>query len=261
MEKKPKAIFFDLDGTLVSFDTHEVPQSARQALRRAKEQGTLLFVATGRHRQEMEQIDSLDLSLFSGFVTQNGQYCYAGGRVVHARPIARKAVRQLLEELEKAPAACMFCTGEDLFVNYVDEGVLANHKLICTEVPPVGDMRRVLSEELYQMVIYGGPQRAQPYLARLEGCESTCSNGLAVDVMPAGGGKEQGILKMAQSFGLSREEIMAVGDGDNDRGMLAWAGTSVAMQSGAATARAAAAHHCPAPEEDGIAWALERFVL
>ena len=43
-----KAIFFDIDGTLVSYSTHEVPQSAFDALYKLKEKGIRLFIATGR---------------------------------------------------------------------------------------------------------------------------------------------------------------------------------------------------------------------
>ncbi len=43
-----RAIFFDIDGTLLSFQTHQVPESTQRALRLLREQGVKLFVATGR---------------------------------------------------------------------------------------------------------------------------------------------------------------------------------------------------------------------
>lgn len=46
-----KALFFDVDGTLVSFNTHDVPESTREALRLAHESGVKIFTATGRPRQ------------------------------------------------------------------------------------------------------------------------------------------------------------------------------------------------------------------
>lgn len=45
-----KAIFFDIDGTLVSFQTHTVPESTREALRLLREKGIKVFIATGRQR-------------------------------------------------------------------------------------------------------------------------------------------------------------------------------------------------------------------
>ena len=44
-----KAAFFDIDGTLVSFNTHRVPESAIQAIENLRRQGVKIFLATGRH--------------------------------------------------------------------------------------------------------------------------------------------------------------------------------------------------------------------
>ena len=42
-----RAIFLDVDGTLISFSTHEIPASALRALAQAHERGVRLFIATG----------------------------------------------------------------------------------------------------------------------------------------------------------------------------------------------------------------------
>ena len=52
-----KAIFFDVDGTLVSLRTHTVPQSTQTALARLREKGVKLFVATGRPRVMLSHIE------------------------------------------------------------------------------------------------------------------------------------------------------------------------------------------------------------
>ena len=43
-----KAVFLDIDGTLIRFDTHEIPDSALKVLHQAKEKGIRLFIASGR---------------------------------------------------------------------------------------------------------------------------------------------------------------------------------------------------------------------
>ena len=70
-----KAIFFDIDGTLLSHKTMKVPESTKKALRLLKEQGILTFIATGRHISEMKDLPIDDLE-FEGNITLNGQYCY-----------------------------------------------------------------------------------------------------------------------------------------------------------------------------------------
>ena len=51
-----KALFFDIDGTLVSFATHRIPESAVRALRQARQNGLRIFIATGRPRQLIDNI-------------------------------------------------------------------------------------------------------------------------------------------------------------------------------------------------------------
>ena len=43
-------MFFDVDGTLVSFNTHRIPESTIQALQEAHDRGVKIFTATGRPR-------------------------------------------------------------------------------------------------------------------------------------------------------------------------------------------------------------------
>ena len=43
-----KALFFDIDGTLVSFETHRIPSSTIEALEAARAKGLKIFIATGR---------------------------------------------------------------------------------------------------------------------------------------------------------------------------------------------------------------------
>ena len=52
-----KAAFFDIDGTLVSFNTHKIPDLSLDALKRLREAGVRLFIASGRHRASMDKID------------------------------------------------------------------------------------------------------------------------------------------------------------------------------------------------------------
>ena len=66
-----KAAFFDIDGTLVSFNTHKIPDSSLDALKRLREAGVRLFIASGRHRASMDKIEPY-ADLFDGYVMVNG---------------------------------------------------------------------------------------------------------------------------------------------------------------------------------------------
>ena len=67
-----KAIFFDIDGTLVSFRTHEIVPSAYDAIAALRKKGHKVFIATGR---PLHLIKGLRDAQFDGYITFNGSYC------------------------------------------------------------------------------------------------------------------------------------------------------------------------------------------
>lgn len=69
-----KAIFFDIDGTLVSFNTHSIPESTQNALKQLREKGIKVFIATGRPKVLM--MDAVGHLPFDGFITLNGAHCF-----------------------------------------------------------------------------------------------------------------------------------------------------------------------------------------
>ena len=90
-----KAIFFDVDGTLVSFRTHTIPPSALEALHTLRAKGIKLFLSTGRHPVMLRSVEKS--FSFDGAVTLSGQYCTAGGQVLRSNPMPAEAVEELVE--------------------------------------------------------------------------------------------------------------------------------------------------------------------
>ena len=111
-----KAIFFDIDGTLISFDTHRIPESTMRTLQQLKDNGILLFIATGRSKDGLDVLEDFP---FDGYVTMNGQYCYEqNGTVVYENTIARKELLLLKQELKKRPFPCGFEMTDGKIFNY-----------------------------------------------------------------------------------------------------------------------------------------------
>ena len=69
MNDKIKAVFFDIDGTLVSFASHAVPESARRAIERLRDRGVKVFISTGRLLRHTEVVGDIEVD---GYVTVNG---------------------------------------------------------------------------------------------------------------------------------------------------------------------------------------------
>ena len=84
MENPQYALFFDIDGTLVSFQTHEIPPSTILALTQAKANGHKVFIATGRPPIIITNLEAIE-HLIDGYVTTNGALCFVGEKARHCR--------------------------------------------------------------------------------------------------------------------------------------------------------------------------------
>ena len=80
-------------------------------------------------------------------------------------------------------------------------------------------------------------------------------------VLPKGASKAQGVSRVLPLLGVSWGEVLAAGDGENDLEMLEAAGWAVAMGNASGRVKAAANHVTATNDEDGLAAAVESFVL
>ena len=253
-----KAIFFDIDGTLVSFRTHRVPQSALDALEAVRRRGIRLFIATGRHYSDLNNIGSLS---FDAYVTLNGQYCYDDRGVIYKNCIRKEDIAAVVSHLEKEPFACMFIEEHRMYMNRMDERAREAQRLINFPDPDIRPASTALDADIYQLMPFVGQEVGEALMRELHHCRSTRWNPIFMDVVPEGGSKQVGIDAVMQTYGIDRSETMAFGDGQNDIEMLRYAAIGVAMGNAAEEVRRAADYVTAPIDDDGIALALRHFGL
>lgn len=81
-----------------------------------------------------------------------------------------------------------------------------------------------------------------------------------IELVPRNIDKSQSLIKLLGLLGISPKEMMAFGDGYNDISMLKLAGMGIAMANAAPEVRAEADYVTLSNEEDGIAYAIEKFL-
>ena len=91
-----KAAFFDVDGTLLSFKTHLLPESTKAALARLRERGVKTVISSGRPTYLLPPCIREG---FDAYVTLNGQLCYDGDGVFRSCPIAEDDVRTIVDQV------------------------------------------------------------------------------------------------------------------------------------------------------------------
>ncbi len=91
-----KYLFLDIDNTLYSGKSGKVPASAIQAIRQARENGSFVFLCTGRSRAEASRY--LDYPV-DGFIFSSGSRCEIGGRVIYDHPIQKEQIEAIAEQI------------------------------------------------------------------------------------------------------------------------------------------------------------------
>lgn len=258
-----RAVFLDIDGTLVSVHTHRPSPRTAQALLRAKEKGLLLFVATGRHTAVPEEGYILDLlpDCFDGFVGLTGQYCYTrDGTVVRKQPLDPGDVRRTKAMAMEHHIPYSYAYAHEVFISEVTDRVRTHNAALSLPIPTVREMDP--EREVYSITLYID-QEDEGSLLRplLQNCGTVSWMKGITDLCPLQGGKKAGIQAMLDHFGLSRAEAMALGDSDNDLSMFECVGLPVAMGNCTPALREAAAHVTASCEEDGVWQAFEHFGL
>ena len=254
-----KAVFFDVDGTLVSFRTHRVSSADLAALYRLREQGVKLFLASGRHPAMMGYIRSL--FPFDGCMALSGQLCTVGGEIIHRAPMEPQAVEELVSATLDGAFSCIFLEGKDIYLNCVNDLTRRFMGDLNLDMPPVQDPRRALGKELYQAVTFLTRDNEHLLLSRAPHLKTTRWHPEFLDVIPTTGGKDRGMDALLAHFGIPLEQSMAFGDGENDLAMLRHAGIGVAMGTASSQVRAGADYVTGTVDENGISSALAHFGL
>ena len=253
-----KAVFFDIDGTLVSFQTHTVPPSTVRALHLLREQGVKVFISTGR---AMRSIDNLGDLSFDGYVTLNGGICYEGKeRIFYRHPITPSDIEALLQLLQRRPFPCGLVTEHAILHNYINARVEEIYALLNFPTPPVVDLSELNGAAVYQLIAFFTQEEEAEIMSFLPGCVATRWNPLFTDVVAKGSSKAVGIEQMAAHFGISVEETMAFGDNNNDICMLNCAGESYAVANATKEVKAAAKYITDTNMNDGVLKVLKTLL-
>ena len=257
-----KAIFFDIDGTLVSFQTHCIPTSTRQALEELHHRGIKLFIATGRPKWlMMHAIGNLP---FDGFITLNGVHCFTSNRKdIHKDCIPQEDINRLIDFHKENPdMPFVFVHDNTWFITHVNKDVEEISRYIEVELPPVFPIEKAAEKDILQIMGYFTPDNDQTlFKSVLPHCQPMRWHPLFTDIISKGNSKSNGIDKILDYYDIDITETMAFGDGGNDISMLSHVNIGVAMGNAAEKVQAAAKYVTTSVDEDGIMNALKHFKL
>jgi Cof subfamily protein (haloacid dehalogenase superfamily) len=286
-----RLIALDMDGTLLN-SRGELSARNLGAISAARARGVRVALVTGRRFRDARPL-ALELGLDVPVISHNGAL------TKHARTLETVAVKLLPLEAARAVLSLGRASGADALVSDDAEGAgvlvydhmsdnnpaLARYvawaRRIHGEeadeaVRRVADLEEYLDHAPVHVSFSGGVERMKRFEERLVSGLGASVKVLStvypkmdfalLDVLHPEVSKGVGVEAAARELGLSREEVMAIGDNFNDLEMLQYAGTGVLMGNAEASLRALVAdlpHYHPTAtnDEDGVALAIEKFIL
>ena len=275
MNHKMKMIGLDLDGTLLTTEK-KMTAYTKNVLEKALAAGVEVLVSTGRSITAVPK-DVLAIPGMKYAVTSNGARVLniVTEEVLHASMISVEKAEQILIILKKYDViAEIFIDG----VCYAEHEVLKRayeffdnpsmaEYIINTRVPVKNVMEKLheanVPVDKVHVIFCNLDEKKAAYeeLQKIDGLEIASAYGNNLEVNKEGTDKGKGLLRLGETLGICREEIMACGDGMNDYEMLKAVGFAVAMENGHPKVKEIADYITQSNDEDGVAKAIEKFVL
>ena len=253
-----KALLLDVDGTLLSFETHKVSQSSMDALKKVHDSGIKIVIATGRAASDLHEIDAVP---YDGVIALNGAECaLRDGSVIRKVAIPVQDFRKSMELAREFDFAVALELNEGVFVNRLTPTVEQIAGIVEHPVPPVVDIEEMFErKECCQLCFYFDEETEQKVMPLLPGLSATRWHPLFADVNVAGTSKATGLSLFADYYRIKVAEIMACGDGGNDIPMLKAAGIGVAMGNASEKVQSVADFVTDTVDNNGLCKALKQF--
>jgi cof-like hydrolase len=269
-----KLIAIDMDGTLLNEKKH-IDKPQKEAIHDAIEAGIKIVLCTGRPLYGIlpfyEELGLHELDL-EGYVILNN------GCSIH-----KTKDWELIDWAELTPDDIdyLYKFSQDYNINFtlVDEAHYFNigrkptDELVMDAKFVFSDITEISLEEAksgkYKMIkamFLGNPEEMANFQKKYEDTikerySGVLSQPYVYEILPKDNNKGTGLKKLAEKLGIKQEEVMAIGDGNNDIEMFEYANYSVAMKNASELAAKAAKYRTDSNVNDGVAKAIRKYAL
>lgn len=266
-----KLIVTDVDGTLLS-SKQELSEATADALRRAAELGVPTVLATGKTRGPWtkdiyERIGKTNAEMpglfIQGLIVSDGK-----GQTKTSETLDASAAKSILRFAK---------TRGCVIIAFCDDTIVCSKRNASTdrvldygEPEPVecGDLLAKSDEyAINKLLLFGDEEAVARYRTEAESvlagaCDITVAVPGMLEFLPKGASKGKAVRTLCESMGVAAADVLALGDGENDKEMLAFAGVGVAVGNASAAAKEAATYTLEETnDQDAVAKAIERFVI
>ncbi len=275
-----KAVFFDIDGTLLT-DMKTVSKSTQEAIKSMKKQGILVGVATGRGPSFINRfMENLELDFA---VSYNGQFIFTRDQILYQNQLPKSTIYKVIKYAGDKRREISLGTASGLVgSNIINMGTSRFGQIVSRIVPKRltktversfkhlirrfipqnrANLLTIMREPIFQIVLVATAGETDKIQEKFPQLKITRSSPYSADLIAKGQSKLVGIERVGRIFGFDLDEVMAFGDSDNDKEMLMGVGVGVAMGNATEELAAIATYRTSSNNHDGIAKALSHYGL
>lgn len=257
----------DMDGTLLN-NADEITPKTAAAIREAVNQGLMFCICTGRPIQGVEKYNHI-LNLKSPVITYNGAMIVMSDtkEVLFHQGLEREDAKKILQLGRDYGTTMCVWSGNQLYGNVLNEKI---HKYkLATGVEPIliTDEDALLDQGITKILWYDDVEKINRMereipSSELESVTFCTSKPFYLEFFNSKVSKASAMERIGKLTGISREEMIAAGDGFNDLSMITYAGLGAVMQNAPDGVKEKADYITThTNEEDGVAEIIEKFVL
>lgn len=265
---KIKLVAIDLDDTLLDSGLR-ISSRCAVAIERARQQGILVTLATGRMYRSARPF-ALQLNMDLPLITYQGALVKnaLSEEILYFKPVPGDLAVEVITYFKEQGIHVHSYFDDELCMEHLTPEGVAYAQL--------ANVKPVLVPSLVDTAAWHAPTKIlaisndEPLLLSLEAflkkqygrdLHITRSKGHYLEVMHKLANKAEALRLVAAFYGVPREQVLAIGDSYNDLDMITWAGTGIAVGNAHPGIKAAAQYITASNEEDGVAEALQRYVL
>ena len=268
-----KLVAIDIDGTLIT-DNKEVTPRTIETIKEASRKGIKVIICSGRSFYRLEKyVEEVGLKK-----ENQCSICFNGGMIVenktkniiYSQHLDTEEVKELIQLGKILELPMMIYAKDTHYTEKIPDIIKQNDKNLeglNLKVVHFDEINFNKEENyIYKVCFIDKPEKIKEKRKEIpkelvEKYEVTSSVPEYIEIVKKGIKKSEGIKAVMQIYGIKQEEVMAIGDGENDVEMLKFAGLGVAMENASDYVKEFADVITTSNNKDGVANAIEKYIL
>lgn len=263
-------IVLDLDGTLTNRDKIITPRT-KEALMKAQEAGKIVVLASGRPTAGVQPLaEELELARYGSYILS-----YNGGMITNCRTgeavfsalLPLEANRKILNLAKEHRVDILTYEGDHIITNNKEcPYAVIESNINHLPLRQIDNMEEYIDFQVPKFLMLDDGDylvTVEPKVKAAMGRDFSVyrSEEFFLEIMPKGIDKAQSLERLLTHLGMTKDEMIACGDGYNDLSMIRYAGLGVAMENAVLPVRNAADYITASNNDDGVGLVVEKFML